>query len=206
LLVALSACSSDAGAATTVPDPAGADQGTVPPPASTTTTLPDPAALLATALDQYAGGYEFNATVTVNGEEASTVAGRWVDGASELTVTSGEGEVDYVIAAGGQWARLPDGEWEALEGAPTTASPLLALAGPSSFDRAEPAGDAIVVYAVYPATALGLEGEPVAVRLVFTDGILVEAGYETLIEENAAVTVTTFRPVGDTTPITAPTT
>jgi len=189
-----------------LPEPTGADHGTVASPASTTTTLPDPAALLATALDQYAGGYEFDATVTVNGEEASAVAGRWVDGASELTVTSGDGKVDYLIAGGGQWARLPDGEWEALEGAPTATSPLLALAEPSSFDRTEPAGDAIVVYAIYPAAALGLQGEPIEVRLIFTEGILVEAGYETLIEENTAVTVTAFRPVGDTTPISAPTT
>lgn len=171
---------------------------------STITTAPDPAGLLSGALGRYDGGYEFTATVTVNGEVASTVTGRWLDEASQVTVQSGDAEVEYLITVAGQWARLPDGEWELLEETAPSGSPLQALAAPAALDRVEPTGGDVVVHAEYPAIQLGLESGSVDVTLVFSDGFLVEASYETAIGEQAATSVTVFRPLSDLTPITAP--
>ncbi len=175
--------------------------------ATTTTNAipPEPATVLAEALSQYASSYLFTGVATVNGAVATVVSGRWLETGSQMTISSGEGEVEYIITPEGEWARLPGGVWEELEGDPPTGNPLKALATPESLSLVETAGSKVVLRAVYPAGTLGLEGDPVEVQLVFDGGSLTEASYRIEIEGNTAESVTTFAQLVDTSPITNPT-
>ncbi len=207
LVMASVACTSQTPSAGTTTVAAAA---TVPTSSAGSTAPADPAPaipadLLSQALDRYARGYEFTATVTVNGQQASTVEGRWVAGASQVTVSSGDGQVEYLIVGANEWVRLPGGDWEALDGVPAESSPLLALAAPASFGPLETVGEAgHVVNATYAAAVLGLSGEPVVVRLAFADRFLVEASYRAAVDDGEVTTVTSFKPILDVAPITAP--
>ena len=212
-LLVVAACSSTGQPVSTTAAPTEAavsEVTTSADPSSSTTTLavslPDGSALLATALDRLAVGYEYDATVLVNGEAASSLVGRWVDGAAETTIRSGGAEVDYLATADGQWARLPDGEWEALDDktAPTV-NPLEALANPMSINEVSAQDDAIVVQARYSAESLGLQGDELTVILRFVDGHLVQARYVIEGDGQTGETITSFTTLTNTTPITSPT-
>ncbi|MEA2001118.1 MAG: hypothetical protein U9N84_04420 [Actinomycetota bacterium] len=213
LLLVMGACSStsvETPATTTTASPmvttAATTETTGPAAPTTTSTIPpEPSVVLAAALDQYASRYQFSGTATVNGAVATAVTGRWVDAASQMVIRSGDGEVEYVITTEGQWARLPDGIWEELDGTPPAGNPLAALATPDSLELVETAGTNVTLRAVYPAATLGLEGDPVEVQLVFDDGSLIEASYRIEVEGNIAESVTTFATPADTSPIVNPT-
>ncbi len=208
LVVAACSSSTDGAASSTTAAPVASSTAT------TSTTAPnaptpapptlDPATVLAEALAAYAGGYEFSGTATVNEQEASIVSGRWIDGASQLLIRSGSGEVEYLITPEGQWARLPEGEWEELEGPPPTDNPLAALGTPTSLEVLSAAENTVRLRGVYSAEALGLTGDPIEVQLVVTDGSLVEASYTVNVDGNSGTSVTTFSNPTDTTPITVP--
>lgn len=174
--------------------------------ATTTTAAPiDPAALLGSALEAYAAGYEFTATTTVNDQVATVQSGRWLGGASQLTVESGDGVVEYVLTADGQWARLPGAEWQQLEGDPVTDNPLTPWATPESLAVTNGDAATTVVAARYPATTVGLTGDPIDVTLTFTGETLSEIAYTTEVDGNRQTTQTIFAPLTDATPITTPT-
>jgi hypothetical protein len=174
---------------------------------ATTTSSPAPDAnrLLVAALESYRDGYEFVATTAVNDQEAVVQTGRWFADASQLTVGSSEAEVEYIVTASGQWARLPDGEWEQIDGAPDVAFPLGPMATPQSIELIAGHGDTATAAAVYPAAAMGLSGDPIEVVLDFRRGVLVGMSFTTDIEGNAVESTTSLSPLSDTTPITAPT-
>jgi hypothetical protein len=128
-----------------------------------------------------------------------------VETASQLTISSGEGEVEYIITNNGQWARLPGSVWEELDGAPPSGNPLAALATPEALTLIEATGNKVVLRAVYPAATLGLDGDPIDVQLLLEDGALAEASYQIEVDGNLAESVTTFAQTDDTSPITNPT-
>lgn len=211
LLVAAACSSSDTAQA--VP-PAAPSQSapqtpaTTAQPAAPTTTPPTeglaPEEILTDALATYASGYEFTAVASVNGEVATTIDGRWLAGASELSIASGDGEVDYLITATGQWTRLADGPWQELDGVPPVGNPLTALAQPSSLETAEAVVGNMGLLAVYPGAILGFPEGSVEVMLTLRDALLTQATYHAVIDGVNIETVTTFAPLEDTSPITAP--
>ncbi len=205
LLLTMAACSNGAEAeiatTTTGDNVTTTTAATVTP----TTAAPDPAALLADALGQYSAGYEFTATITVNDQATTVQTGRWLNGSSQLMISSGDGEVEYIVTGGGQWSRLPDAEWAEVEGSPATAaSPLAAMGTPDSLELVSSDGGITVVRAVYPAAALGIDGEPVVTSLSFENGALTQVAFEAEISGVAARSVTTLAPLSDTSPIVAP--
>jgi hypothetical protein len=210
LLIVVSACSStsvDVPATTSTLSPAvtttdGGDTNGAT--ATTNASPPGPTTVLAEALSQYASSYLFTGVATVNGAVATVVSGRWLETGSQMTISSGEGEVEYIITPEGEWARLPGGVWEELEGDLPTGNPLAALATPESLSLVETTGSKVVLRAVYPAATLDLEGDLVEVQLVFERGSLTEASYRIEIEGNTAQSVTTFAELVDTSPITNP--
>ncbi len=212
LSLLIAACSSATEDATTTVAPAAPEVTTTATaaPAAVPTDSPDPAnslnpaTVLSEALAAYADGYEFTGTATVNDQEASVVSGRWIGGDSQLLIRSGSGEVEYLITAAGQWARLPDGEWEALDGTPPTDNPLAVLAAPDSLEIVSADASTVRLRGVFAAETLGLTGDPIEVQLVVTNGTLVEASYT--VDEDGAIgtSVTTFSKPSDMTPITVP--
>jgi len=208
-LLLIAGCSAETDTATTT-EPSPAVSSTVatitPEETSTTTTTVavDSESLLSDAMAAYAEGYEFTATTTLNGEVATTQSGRWLNGASQTTVVSGDGEVEYLITAEGQWARLPGGEWEELEGTAASAHPLAALAAPDSLEVVESTAKTTIVLARYPAAALELAGDPVDATLTFTDGALVGVAFDADVDGNKLESATLLGPLLDATPITSP--
>jgi len=207
LLVLVTACSSDepreAAPATATASPATTAAGTEPP--GTTAAPPAPTELLTAALATYAGGYDFSTTTTVNDQEVSTQTGRWLEGASHLTVESGDGVVEFIITDAGQWTRLPGEEWEELEGTPSTGYPLEGMDNPESIALISTADDRTALLATYPAAAVGLSGDPVDVTLVFTGGNLVGFSFTADLDGTIVSSDTSLAPPTDTTPITSPT-
>lgn len=171
---------------------------------TTVATPAEPAAVLAEALARYAMGYEFTGTALVNGEVATVVAGRWMDNVSQMMISSGDGDVEYVVTRDGQWARLPGGDWEELDGTPVADNPLAALASPERLELMMATGDDVRLRAVFPAATLGLTGDPVEVQLVFDDGALIQASYRFEVNGNVAESVSTFTTLANSTPITTP--
>jgi len=171
---------------------------------TTAISQPDPAELLASALDNYRDGYEFVATIAVNDQEAVVQTGRWLDDASQLTVRSGDGEVEYIVNAAGQWARLPDGDWEEIDGAPETTFPLASMATPQSVELMAADGGIATVRALYPADTMGLTGDPVEVVLDFRDGVLVGMSFTADIDGNITESTTSLSSLTNASPITVP--
>ncbi len=207
LVAACSSATDEAPTSSTIaPAPPGVTTTTTaaPAPPAAVEDAPDPATVLFEALAAYADGYEFTGTATVNDQEASVVSGRWIGGASQLLIRSGSGEVEYLITAEGQWARLPDGNWEPLEGTPPTDNPLAVLSAPDSLEIVSSDANTVRLRGVFAAETLGLTGVPIEVQLVVTNGTLVEASYTVDGDGAIGTSVTTFSKPSDTTPITVP--
>jgi hypothetical protein len=204
LLLLVTACSSTLDSVATTAVDGSVAPTTVEAP-TTTVDPPDPSELLADALQRYSAGYEFRASAAVNDQEATVQAGRWLDGASQITVQSGDGEVEYIITAAGQWVRLPDGEWEEIEAAPSVAYPLEAMTTPDSLELIASTGDTVSVSAFYPAAVVGLSGDPVEVVLDFEKGNLVGVSFTVDADGNIIESTTSLSPLADATPIVAPT-
>jgi hypothetical protein len=201
LVLVAAACSSDDDAATATTATSSTAQVTT----TATPAPPNPSELLTMALEGYRSGYEFVATIAVNDQEAVVQTGRWLDDASQLTVRSGDGEIEYIVTAAGQWTRLPDGEWEEIDGSPSVSFPLEPMAEPQSVElMASDAGIATVL-AIYPAEVMGLSGNPVEAILEFHDSILVGISFTTEVAGNVTESTTSLGPLADATPIVAPT-
>jgi hypothetical protein len=163
-----------------------------------------PSDLLANALQQYSNGYQFRATTTVNDQEASVQTGRWLNGASQITVQFGGGEVEYIITADGQWVRLPGGEWEEIDGALPVSYPLEPLAKPESLGPVSVTGSTARVRATYAASAFGLSGDQVDVLLDFDAGALVGVSFAHSVDGIVTESTTSLGLLAEATPITAP--
>ncbi len=160
--------------------------------------------LLAEALERYEAGYEFASRVIVNGEDAVSVNGRTIDGAFEMTIRSGEGEIEYLAVGSDRWARSPDGAWDAVVEDGTTSLPLGSFRAPTSVAVRSENGQVVVLEATYPAEAFMQSGSDLVVTLTIDGGRLASARYSSHREGLLATVQTDFRDLSDTTAITAP--
>ena len=209
LLVILAACSGNSAEQATSTDAppirVSSTQAVTPSTAPAAAAAAAPGELLDAALTAYADGYEFSTTTIVNDQAVTAQTGRWLDGASQIVVTSGDAKVEFLITPNGQWTRLPDGEWEAMDTAPETGYPLDGMREPESLEMLTSAGGRTKVMATYPAADVGLSGDPVEVLLDFEDRKLVGFSFTADIDGAVVESTATLRPISDTTPVTAPT-
>ena len=167
--------------------------------ATTTTTQPpqdtvDAGALLRSALERYDEGYRFDATVSVGDQVAVEISGVVIESSAQMSVSSGDGVVDYVITPEVQWIRVEGGEWLELESDGPFDPPLADLASPTTIVAIGTSDEDTAAVAVYPGGVFDSE-QDVELQLLFVDGYLVKAAYLTT---EAAIS-TTFGPLdGDT--------
>lgn len=159
-----------------------------------------PAAMLAAALAPLQAASEFETTATVDGAVAVTSAGRSVGGSTQLTVTTAGKTVDYIRIPPQAWARQSGASWVLVAVDEAPASPLSVLAAPLTLGP-DPSGAATLV-ATYPATALGLGGDPVTVGI--TLGAAVTFRYQADASGHPTTSETIIRPAASEDPIVAP--
>jgi len=185
-------------------DPSSQTAATASPGTTATTAPADPAATLADALALFGTGYSFTSEALVNGERALGVEGIWLSGDSQLTITSGDGTVDYLLIGDQQWARAADGDWAELDAPGPAGNPLAALANPTALEIIDASPQSVRMQATYPGSDFSLGTPEVNVVLVFTGGLLSEASYVVETDGATAETRTIFEELADPTPITAP--
>lgn len=174
--------------------------------AASVATPSTPADRLAAAFAALAGGYTYQATVTVGGATVSTATGRSVGGASEFTLTTNGATVVYRAIPPSAWVqRESGGPWVQVVGYLPPGSPLDALTKPTSTTVVSDTADALVVDAAYPAAALGLTGKAaVTVRLTASSSGSLTAAYQTNVGSDQASSATAFTPASGLAPISAP--
>jgi len=206
VVVALAGCNGTADSITTTTaiGAAGTTPTTVATTTSTSAAAVDPTTLLAGALESYGDGYTFTSTATIGGATAIVVSGRQQGANSEMLLTSGDGEIEYLLTADGQWVRTPGGDWQQLDTQQPPAAPLTQLAAPSRLELVRNEAGTVELSATYDGAVFGLASSEVVVLLTFRDGLLTEAGYTSEQEGVEAEVITQFAPAADTTPITAP--
>lgn len=160
--------------------------------------------MLTAVLDPIRAAAEFESVVTLDGTTIATVTGRTLAGSSQVAVTREGRTVEYVQVPPSAWARDAAGKWVLVTAADAPTNPIEVLAAPASVGFADGAATGVVnLVATYPAAALGLGGDSVAVAISI-DGTSVTFRYETAIDGHPASTETTLRPATVTDPIVPP--
>jgi hypothetical protein len=201
-----------AGCGATSSTPAGAASGSARPAVSTSPTsaasvaaspAASPAAtLLAQALKPLRAASSFETTVKIAGVVAVSAKGRTVGTASQSTVTTGGRSVDYIEIPPKAWARDGSAAWVVVAAAQAPTAPLDVLAAPLSLRAADGATTGGTFTATYPATALGLEGDPLTVTITI-EGDAVTFSYAATTAGHQTESTTTIRPAAAD-PIKAP--
>jgi len=174
-------------------------------PVSTIQSSIDPAQVLKDAVAGLAGGYHFVSNVVVNGTQTLLASGDRLGTGSRLDLTSNGATVKYIILPDASWAQPEGGEWEQLDVPPANTDPMSALTAPVSIGVLADAGGEVKLRVTVLATALGVASEGNAeVDVIIKDGTLVEVDYATPVAGGVASVATTFGPVVDPTPVTAP--
>ena len=188
-------------APTTAPAPTVAPTTVAP-----ANTVPiDAAAMLQASLDSLAAGYHFRTSVAVGGAEVLVAEGDTVGDGTRLTIWSNGTSVAYVITPAGSWVFPEGGEWEALDTAPATTDPLLALRTPSAVTGSSADGVAATLVATVAANALGVPSDGTAdVQVSVNGATLSEIAYDAVVEGQTASVRSTFGAVVDPTPVVAP--
>ena len=130
--------------------------------------------------------------------------GRWLAGNSQMTITSGEGAVEYLFVGERQFVLTPNGDWVELDSAGPSGDPLAALAGPLAMQVVDASPDRVVLAATYPGSLFELQVPELDVALLVTGGTLTEASYVVEADGNIAESRTVFDQLEDQSPITAP--
>jgi hypothetical protein len=170
-------------------------------PASSGTAVPA-AALLEAALKPLRTAAAFETRVEVDGTVVVSATGRSVGAASRLTVTTADRTVEYLQVPPRAWAREPGAAWVLLGTGQAPAAPLDVLSNPLTLATAPSTEGRTSFAATYPAAALGLEGDPVAVAIT-VDGSAVTFRYESTTSGHRTLSTTTLRP-STADPIVAP--
>lgn len=159
--------------------------------------------ILGAALGRYESGYEFTSEVVVDEATAISVEGRQVGTASHMTIQSGDGIIEYLIADQAQWFRTDSGTWDFVTDDAEIGSPLDPLSAPTSVSIADEYDTTFELNAIYPASAFNVAAD-LAVILVIDAGQLISATYVTNVDGAEATVSTTFRELTDDTPIAVP--
>ena len=186
-----------------------APTGPAASPQTTTSSADSPdldagLAELRAALERYEAGYEYVSEAWVGGERAIRVEGRRVGNATYQTITSGDGAVEFLAVGGDEWARTPGEDWEIVTEDGAVRDPLGRLASPASVIGTVATATRTELDAAYPGDTFGLDDDELIIHLVLQDFQLVSASYETGDGAQRAMVETTFGPLEDSTPITAP--
>jgi hypothetical protein len=140
--------------------------------------------------------------VEVDGKVVVSATGRSVGAASRLTVTTADRTVEYLQVPPQAWAREPGSAWVLLGTDQAPAAPLDVLSDPLTLEMAPSTEGRTTFEATYPAAALGLEGDPVAVVITVGDST-VTFRYELTTSGHRTSSTTTLRP-STADPIVAP--
>lgn len=167
-------------------------------PASST----GPADMLTAALAPLRAAATFETRIEIDGKVVVSASGRSVGASSTTSVTTSDRTVDYVQVPPGTWAREPGAGWVLVASDPAAIVPLDALSRPLTVTLASSDGGTTALAATYPAAALGLTGDPVAVTITI-DGTGVAFRYETTGTGHTTSSTTTLRPA-PADPIVAP--
>jgi hypothetical protein len=143
----------------------------------------------------------FGTTVTVDGATVVTATGRSVGSASTISVTTGDRTVEYIRIPPKAWAREKGGAWVLVVADTAPAAPVDVLGSPASV-TGDGSGMGAVLEATYPASALGLTGDPVKVTITI-GSTTVRFSYTLTTSGKTTVSTTTLRP-SPADPITAP--
>jgi hypothetical protein len=174
-------------------------------PASTIVSSIDPAATLKTALAGLANGYHFVSNVVVNGADTLVAVGDRVGTGSRVDLTSNGATVKYIILPDASYAQPVGGEWELLEVPPASTDPMSSLTAPVSIGVLADDGTTVRLRVTVLAVALGVAASGNAdVEVVISGGTLTEVDYAAPTADGMASVATTFGPVVDATPVTAP--
>ena len=176
-----------------------------PAPESTVVVV-DGAAALAQAVSGLAAGYHFTTTVNVNGAETLVADGDRIADSTRLSLFSKGGSVAYVITPAGSWAFPEGGEWSALDSAPATADPIIALQAPLAVAVVSSDGTTTSMTVTVPAAALGIAADGNAdVQVTVSAGVLQYVSYSAALSDGTTADVSAvIGPLVDTTPIVAP--
>jgi len=169
-------------------------------------TVPiDAPVMLQQAIDAAAGGYHFRTVVALAGAEVLVAEGdRFGDG-TRLTIWTSGTSLSYVISPAGSWVVPDGGEWEALDSAPATTDPLIALRTPSAVSGTSTDGVAATLVATVAATALGVPSDgPADVQVLVNGPTLQEVRYQAVLDGQIADVTTVFSTIVDATPVTPP--
>ncbi|NHZ70117.1 MAG: hypothetical protein GWP18_00575 [Proteobacteria bacterium] len=189
-VLALSGCTTSSSTDTTQAPPTTQATATTTV-ASTTSTKPiDARSVLDAALERYTEGYQFESLVTVGEEEAAAVTGIVIGATAQMDVVSGDGTASYLTTPEGSWVRIEGGDWEEVESDGPFDAPLAALAAPTSITVIGSGADGLAVVGIYDGAAFTTE-EPVELKMIFKDGLLINAGYTT----DGATVSTSFGPL-----------
>lgn len=174
-------------------------------PAPTIASSIDPAATLKTALASLSTGYHFVSNVVVNGTDTLVAVGDRVGTGSRVDLTSNGATVKYIILADASYAQPVGGEWEKLEVPPASTDPMSALTAPVAIGVLADDGTTVRLRVTVLAVALGVASSGNAdVEVVISGGTLTEVDYAAPTADGMASVATTFGPVLDATPVTAP--
>ena len=201
-----------AGCGATGNSPAGAASGSAGPVVSRAPTSAasgassvsaSPAAtLLAQALKPLQTASSYETTVKIGGVVAVSATGRTAGTATKSTVTTGGRSIDYIEIPPKAWARDGTAAWVVIAAAQAPTAPLDVLAAPLTLRTADGVTTGDTFTATYPATALGLEGDPLTVTITI-EGDTVTFRYAATAAGRETESTTTIRPA-PADPITAP--
>lgn len=199
LVLAVTACGQSArGSASSDPRGSASSAGS----SGVAPASPAPADRLEAALGPLRAAAAFDTLVEVDGVSIVSASGRSVGADSDVTVTTSGRTVEYVRLPPQAWAREASRTWVLLAPDAAPAAPLDVLSRPLTLvgEAGLPGGSSF--RATYPAAALGLAGDPVAVTIEVT-GATVTFRYEASASGRRTSSVTTLRP-GSSDPIVSP--
>ncbi len=199
LLAVVTACSP--AAATPAASPAATGAPAASSGATTSANPSSAAGVLAGALAPLRDASAFGTTVTVDGATIVSASGRSTGSASTISVTTGDRTVEYIRIPPKAWAREAGGAWVLMAADTAPVSPVEVLGAPTSVSG-NGGGVEAVLTAIYPASVLGLTGDPVTVTITIGSSA-VRFSYTATSGGKTTMSTTTLRP-GTTDPIAAP--
>ncbi len=186
------------------PPGAAGDASNGPTGGASTGPAVDGSAPLMAAFKKMAGGYQFDATVTVGGQTATHAAGRWLGGRSEFVVESGGTALTYRSIPPRAWVYQDGTGWVELADKAPSGDPLEPFRHPTGVTVASQDATALVLRAMYPPKTLGVAGSAaVAVQIAVEPDGRTTATY-TVDSSGGPVTTTTILIASKGAPIPVP--